>query len=274
VPPGLQRSELRTSDGVRLSLLGGAPRRAGPALAERAVPTLVFVPGWCMPAWLWTAQLEALAPRWPVLALDPRGQGDSQIAAPGTTLDRRADDLHELIATLAGPVVLVGWSLGGIEALHYIHRHGSTRLQGLVLVDSSVGEPPAPPPSDFAAALRRDRRAAMERFVQAIFARPRPAEEQARLLEAALRLPLETSLALLDSGLPRTHWRAIVHALACPLAYCITPQYHEQSRRLLAARPATQVEVFEQAGHALFVDEAARFNRFLAGWVDALTASG
>ena len=32
-------------------------------------------------------------------------------------------------------------------------------------------------------------------------------------------------------------------------------------------RPATQIEVFETAGHALFVDEPERFNALLSGFL-------
>lgn len=38
-------------------------------------PTLVFVPGWTMPAWIWKPQLEHFSTDHRVVALDPRGQG-------------------------------------------------------------------------------------------------------------------------------------------------------------------------------------------------------
>ena len=44
------------------------------------------------------------------------------------------------------PVLLVGWSLGVLDALAYVHTHGDAALAGLVLVDNSVGEEPAPVP--------------------------------------------------------------------------------------------------------------------------------
>lgn len=254
-----------TSDGVRLNVLERMPAAGIPSATA---PTIVLLPGWCMPATIWHAQLDALGSRWRTLAMDPRGQGDSAIPAGGYTADRRADDLHDVLQDCER-VVLVAWSLGVLEALQYVQRHGSGRLQALALVDNSIGEPPAPHGSDFLARLRRERRATVEKFVRSMFAHPLPDGQVEALREAALRMPLEASIALLSYPLPREHWRDIVHGFDRPLAYVVTPRFREQSRHLLAARPQSRVEVFENAGHALFVDEADRFNDFLAGWIPA-----
>ncbi len=259
---------VQTSDGVRLNVLESRPAAAQlPAAA--AAPCIALLPGWCMPATIWNAQLGGLGARWNVLAIDPRGQGASQIPASGYTADRRADDLHDVLAGRER-VVLVAWSLGVLEALQYVHRHGSDRLLALMLVDNSIGEPPAPQGSDFVQRLRRDRSTTVEDFVRSMFARPLPAAQLLRLRDAALRMPLESSIALLSYPLPREHWRAIVHRFDRPLAYVITPRFREQSRHLLEARPDARVEIFESAGHALFVDEAQRFNTVLSDWVAAL----
>src|SRR3954468_19193613 len=103
-----------TSDGVRLSVL-----EAKGSVKKR--PVMVLVPGWTMPATLWRQQLEALALRYTMVALDPRGQGKSDVPAGGYNIDRRADDIGEFIARY-GSVILVAWSLAAIEALQCIHR--------------------------------------------------------------------------------------------------------------------------------------------------------
>ena len=90
---GLRRSVV-TSDGVQLSLI---ERRPGAGARDGDAPTLVFLPGWCMPAVVWREQLAGLGGRWPVLAIDPRGQGLSQVAPSGYNVDRRADDLHDAL---------------------------------------------------------------------------------------------------------------------------------------------------------------------------------
>jgi microsomal epoxide hydrolase len=80
------------------------------------------------------------------------------------------------------------------------------------------------------------------------------------------RVPLDASLQMLDWGLKRERLRAAARALRCPLLLAITPQYREQARLHRAARPATQVELFEDAGHALFADAPARFDALIDGF--------
>ena len=261
---GWRKRDVMTSDGVRLNLLEQGPSEANILSAQS--PTVVLLPGWCMPATIWSAQLNALGSRWNTVAIDPRGQGDSAIPAGGYTADRRADDLHDVLQGYER-VVLVAWSLGVLEALQYVQRHGSGRLLGLALVDNSIGEPPAPRGGDFLVRLRRERKVTVDKFVRSMFAQPRPDAQIDALRDAALRMPLEASIALLSYPLPREHWRDIVHGFDRPLAYVITRRFREQSQHLLAARPASRVEVFENAGHALFVDEAQRFNELMIEWV-------
>ncbi len=248
---------MRTSDGVNLSLLS----TQAPDATET---TFFFLPGWGMPASLWSDNLQALAPYAPCIAVDPRGQGESDAPDHGYTIERRTADLRDVLAPLKR-VVLVAWSLGVLEALHYVHLYGHDKLAALVLVDNSVGEPPAPKPSDFLQRLRADRTATMDRFVRGLFATPQPEARIEEVKRSALKTTLEQSIALLSYPLPREHWRRIARAFPKPLSYLITPRFAAQAASLKAARPATQVEVFKEAGHALFVDEAQRFNAALIG---------
>jgi non-heme chloroperoxidase len=271
--PTQRRFPLVTSDRVRLSVL-----EAAPAQPDASQPTIVLVPGWCMPASIWQSQLESLGAQFRTLALDPRGQGDSEVPAGGYDADRRALDLQELLAAQAAAsaaspgAVLVGWSLGVLEALQLVYRFGSEHVAGLVLVDNSVGEPPAPKPSNLLAQLRADRVATTERFVRAMFARPQPPERIEQLKRAALRMPLADAIALLSYPFAREHWRDIARSFDKPLCYCVTSRYLEQARNLQKDRPATQVEWFEGAGHALFVDQPDRFNRVITDFVASLSA--
>jgi microsomal epoxide hydrolase len=213
-----------------------------------------------MPASIWQRQVEELGKEFHVMALDPRGQGLSQVAVSGYTAERRARDIGELLQPLDN-VLLVGWSLGALESLQYVDLFGTQRLAGLVLVDSSVGEEPAPPPGGaFKQRLSTEREKMLEEFVRAIFARSRSDSEIAELIGQAKRMPLQASLALLSYPFERSHWRRIVRAFDKPLLYIVTPQYEAQGRNLRKNRPATEMEVFHDAGHALFADDPARFN--------------
>ena len=260
------RRSLQTSDGVVLSVLESGREHAGSGKL-----TIALVTGWSMPASIWENQLEDLGRSYHTLAIDPRGQGASQVPADGFTAERRASDLKEFLDPLSN-VLLVGWSLGAIESLQYIHRDGAGRLAGLVLVDSSVGEEPAPPPGGtFLQALRDDRDKTLDGFVRAIFKSARSDAEVAAMVDGAKRMSLDQSIALLSYPFPRTHWKEIAHAFTKPLLYVVTPQYAEQAANLQKNRPGTEVEVFNDAGHTLFVDDPERFNARLRRFAESLS---
>lgn len=248
-------AEFRASDGTRLHYA-----------ASGAGETIVLVPGWTMPASIWAPQIEYLSSRYRVIAFDPRAQGESAVAKGGYTMERRARDIGELIDHLGVPrVVLAGWSLGVLESLAYVRAQGDARVAALVLVDNSVGEdpPPAARGGNFFERLRRDRVKTVADFVREMF---RSTQSQAyldALTAEALKTPLAASIDLLTIRQPREYWREAVYGTAKPVLYAVTPRYRGQAENLQRKRPATRTEVFENAGHALFVDEPQRFNALL-----------
>ncbi len=77
----------------------------------------------------------ALEPDWRVIALDQRGHGDSDHAKTYTR-DNYLRDLEGLLAHLAlkEPAVLLGNSLGGVNAYQFAARHPD-RVRALVIED-------------------------------------------------------------------------------------------------------------------------------------------
>jgi len=262
----ITRGTFQTSDGVTLSYLEAGVEYAG---SEKL--TLAFIPGWSMPASLWRQQLENFGRSYHAVVLDSRGQGESDVPTFGYTAERRARDIHEFLAPVSR-VLLVGWSLGALESLECVRLFGTENLAGLVLVDSSVGEEPAPAPEGaFLESLRKDRDKTLRDFSRAIFKTKRTDAEIDDLVRSAKRIALEDSVALLSYPFPRTHWREIARSFNKPLLYVVTPQFEEQARNLKKNRPATRIEVFTNAGHALFVDEPERFNRVIEAFAKSLS---
>lgn len=251
-----------TSDGVRLHVIeAGDPNHK----------TIVFIPGWTMPAWIFQPQIDAFAARYHVLALDPRGQGDSEIADFGYDYERRGEDIAELIAANGNnPVILVGWSLGVLDSLAYIARHGDNQVAGLVLIDNSIGEDPPPvasprSPGPRGPRLARDEQ--MRRFVRGMFTINPGEAYLARLTETALRTPPEAAAALGNYAVPRTFWKKAVYSVQKPILYIVRQRFAGQAANLAAKDPFAETVLFQTAGHALFVDDAARFDALLADFI-------
>ncbi len=263
--PGAARAADRfftTSDGVRLHYI-----EAGPGFA----PTLVFVPGWTMPAWIFQRQIAFFSRDYHVVALDPRGQGDSDVPPTGYEPFRRGADIADLIAALGGrQVVLVGWSLGVLDSLAYVHQMGDAKLLSLVLIDNSVGEDPPPAAGPRVPARRQpraNREEAMARFVRGMFHRPQDEAYLEQLTDTALRTPPDAAAALLSYPVPRTFWREGVYMVHKPILYIVTPRLAGQAENLQVRHPGVQSDVYADAGHALFIDDGDRFNAEMLGFL-------
>jgi len=257
-----------TSDSVRLHYLSGG---------SGAGPTIIFVPGWTMPADIWEPQLRYFVRSARVVALDPRSQGNSQRTPDGNYTDRRAQDIHELIAHIkASRVVLVGWSMGVPEALEVVNQYGTQDIAGLVLVDNFVYIPPTSPVATFMDTLLfhvlRDRQVFTASFVRGMYRTPQDSAYIARITRASLSTPTATAYTLLASTLgtaPRD-WRPALDKVDRPLLFVGGAWMKETADTVRNHVKAAQVEIFENAGHALFVDEADHFNRVLEGFLQRL----
>ena len=243
-----------TSDAVRLHYT-----ETGPSFA----PTLVFVPGWTMPGWIFQRQIAFFSRDYHVVTLDPRGQGESEIPATGYEPFRRGADIADLLRALGGRhVVLVGWSLGVLDSLAYVHEAGDRQLQAMVLIDNSVGEDPAPSPGPRVArrAAPASREQAMARFVRSMFHQPQSEDYLEQLTQTALRTPPDASAALLNYPVPRSFWRDAIYTVRKPILYIVTPRLAGQAENLQARHPGVQADIYDDAGHALFIDDGDRFN--------------
>ena len=223
-----------TSDGVRLHYLEAGPRPGH---------TIVFVPGWTMPAWIWAPQIQAFAQRYHVVAFDPRGQGDSD-APPSGYEPRPPRPGHRRTDRQPGRPcrsLLVGWSLGVLDTLAYVHRHGDQKVAGLVLVDNSVGEEPPPPPRPpHRPGPVLPHAIAMHRFVHGMFHRPqsdelsRPAD-RGHPAHARIRQPRAAGLSRAAHLLAR---RGVFHQPSRCSTWCAPAGCRSRRRTLRATGPA------------------------------------
>jgi non-heme chloroperoxidase len=255
----------KTSDGVKLHYLeagSGSP--------------IVFEPGWTMPGWIWDAQIKHFAEHYHVVALDPRSQGDSEKTIDGNSCERRAQDIKELIEHLKlDPVVLVGWSLGVPELLTYAEQFGGSHVRGYVLVDGFAWEKLDP---QFVTGMmgmykqvQTNRREFTEKFVRSMYKKPQPEEYIQRVVAASLKMPGDSAVAASVSSISRPGWRPALAKVDRPvLVICQAALKTMAADPVVSAIPSARVEAFEDAGHALFVDAAERFNDVLEDFIHHL----
>nr|WP_068276345.1 alpha/beta hydrolase [Aldersonia kunmingensis] len=127
-------------DGVPIAV-----REYGPAGAQL---TVVFLHGHCLHAESWVYLCQHLAPQWGedvrIISYDHRGHGSSGLATQDScTLEQLGDDLDAVLRTVApaGPVVLIGHSMGAMAALAYLRLRPEaigTRVVGIGLIATAA----------------------------------------------------------------------------------------------------------------------------------------
>jgi non-heme chloroperoxidase len=192
----------------------------------------------------------------------------SEVTTRSHAPKRRIQDIDEFLkAAQVRDFVLAGWSLGVLESLDFVANYKPKGLRGLILIDNSVGEgkPPAGRRSNFAQTMNDPlkREQYMRTFSQDIYRKPPPPVLAQAVLDSALQAAPDVAIQLLNQPYPRTYWSETLQKQQVPVLYGIRPWLQEQGKALQKkrARDLITVEMFDKAGHALFVDEAESFNQ-------------
>jgi microsomal epoxide hydrolase len=245
------------------------PTKGNIALSpERQFPSILFVPGWTMPAWIWQNQISYFSKDYRVVAMDPRSQGDSSQVPDGLYPAARARDIKAVVTQLhLAPVVIVAWSMAVVETMAYIDQFGTGDFAGFVFVDNDAGgRAPGAADQDFGLlkGLLEDRQNAVNNFVRKLnFKKPQAEEYLQKVTQASLRVPTNTAVTLLV-GYFVADYRSVLPKIDKPSIVCAakTP-YMGTIVEMQKQMQGSQLEVFDGDGHALFVDDADKFNSLL-----------
>lgn len=254
-----------TSDGAELHYL-----EAGTG------PTLVFVPGWTMPADVWDHQVRHFAGTHRVVALDPRGQGRSEKVSYGYHPSRRALDIGELLEHLGGdPAVVVGWSLGVQEVVLNAHEQGTASMRGAVLVDYDMVWENTEGLTGRFIELQVNREEWTRNFIRAIHESPPSEEYLEEMTRASLSTPANASAIMIANLILMgpNDLRPAMESMDRPVLFVFSDQEWaaeaaEEARRYW---PDAQVESIEATDHTLFVDRPDAFNRLLEEFIAGLS---
>ncbi|MDH6137417.1 non-heme chloroperoxidase [Kitasatospora sp. MAA4] len=250
---------------------------------------VIFNASWTLNADMWERQIPYFAARgYRCIALDRRGHGRSERSSTGYDLDTTADDLAALIEHLdLRDAVLVGHSMGGAEAAHYLARHGEDRVSRVAFVSATLPfvmrteDNPAGVPEEILAAglddLRRDRLNWFTRQSQLFFATQlgnvvSPAAIDATIQQSLTASPW-ASVQLMDA-LCRTDFRDGLRRITIPALIIhgvadFSANIDLTARRTAELIPGNVYKEYPTAGHGLFMTHADELNEDLLKFIDA-----
>ncbi len=243
-------------------------------------PPLVLIHGWALHAGVFAPLVQRLADRHRLYLVDLPGHGHSRDAAVPLSLEACVAD----IAARTPPAAWLGWSLGGLFALHAAATRPQVR--GLVMLAATPrfvrGEdwPHAVDPAvflQFGRDLDRDYAGTLERFLALDTLGSEHAREELRTLKQTLYArgepaprALQEGLVLLEDG----DLRESLPSLAIPSLWIsgrrdrlVSPAGMHAATAL--APQARHVEI-AGGGHAPFLGHADRVATEIHGFMESL----
>ncbi|KAA3438720.1 alpha/beta fold hydrolase [Rufibacter hautae] len=249
---------------------------------------VVLIHGWPLSKEMWEYQVDDLVSAGlRVIAYDRRGFGHSAKPWQGYDYDSLTEDLRDILEQLdLRDAVLVGFSMGGGEAVRYLSRYGSERVSKLVLVsavppflaktsensegvDQGVFE-------EIMVSLKEDRIGFLDDFGKKFFGvslmnHPvsAPLLDYYRML-ASVASPRATQQCAL--AFAQTDFRADVQAIRVPTLIIHgdadqTVPINASSDRTAAMIPGSQYLVYEDAPHGLFYTHKEKLNQDLISFI-------
>jgi pimeloyl-ACP methyl ester carboxylesterase len=288
----LEAAQVKALDPIREYDIqgGGGTRLHAREWGNRSGPEILFVHGWSQCDLCWRLQVESqLAATFRMVTFDIRGHGTSEKPlGPGCYADERlwADDLAAVLdqARLEHPVV-VAWSYGGLIVTDYVRAHGDSGIAGIDLVAAAVLL--RPPTFDHLGPGLLENApdaclpdlgtniAAIQRFLRSCTARPLDEELWSTALCSNMVVPPEVRGALIAREINAD---GVLASLSVPVLVTHGSEdaivLRSMSEHTLKHCESAVASWYEGIGHMPFVEDAGRFNRELAAFVDRASARG
>ncbi len=239
--------------------------------------TLVFIPGWTMPAEMWREQIPYFSSRgFRVLALDPRSQGLTTKTEAGNTYQQQAADLHAFLQSLKiEHSYLVGWASGAIALLEYVSSPESLKPEKMVLIDCS---PAALKTDDYPGAMtlqqarklllgfQDDRAKATEQYIRGLFKATQPELLITELKESSLKTPMGAAISLYFDLFTGDRRPDLIR-IAVPNLIMTTSENRAVGEYMQSKIQRSTLEVIEGVGSAMFLDKPQAFNQMLESFL-------
>jgi len=244
-------------------------------------PALVMLHGWAMHGGVFAPLVERLADRFEVHCFDLPGHGGSREAGVPLALDAA---VAAIAADAPARALWLGWSLGGLVALHAAQSRPAA-VRGLVMLAASprfvraddwdAGMDPSVF-RNFASELGRNYRGTLDRFLMLEAQGSDHVREELRLLRAGVFARGEPAEAVLCDGLgllENVDLRAGLHAMTVPSLWLAGRRDRLVSpaamRAAAAEAPGASFHEVAGGGHAPFLTHAEEVADAIAGFARA-----
>jgi pimeloyl-ACP methyl ester carboxylesterase len=238
---------------------------------------LILIPGWTMPAEIWSEQIPYFAARgFRVIALDLRSQGRTSSTDEGNTYHQQAADLHAFLRRLnIEHSYFVGWASGVTVLLEYISSPETLRPEKLVFVDGSPsglkldecpGTVTLQQVRELVLGMQDDRAKAIDQYVRDLFKVSQPESTIEMLKKSSLNTPSGAALSLYMDFLTGDRRSALMH-VSVPTLILSTSGHQAIGEYMRSKIPGADLKVIEEAGSAMFLDKPQTFNQALESFL-------
>jgi pimeloyl-ACP methyl ester carboxylesterase len=242
---------------------------------------ILLLHGVCMSRIFFERNVEVLAERYRVIAVDFRSHGDSPIVEGGHTVAQYARDIHALLDHLqVDDVTAVGWSMGNFILWDYLRQFGQERFASIVVVsqgpsdliqdDWPVGFADVSQLHGFVADIQDDFRTFLVGYVPTMFKDELQPEQLARFVESGATVGANSgALILIDQTLQDYRTRIPTFSTPHLLVWGIDEKTIKLASKdwLVKHLPEVESVVFDNSGHCPMWEEPERFNQLVDDWM-------
>lgn len=273
----LRSGDIDVGEGVRIHYVDSGDRQAK--------TSILFVPGWSMSSAVWHEQMVRFASAARVVSIDPRSQGQSTVTPRSNTPEQRAQDLRQVIRSLAlTSVVLVGWSQGVQDVAAYAAAFAGEAVSGYVLVDAAVSSGAADSVSrpdalkqqlEMMVIYQQHQAEYLHGMMNAIIRSPEGRKRIGEFVEIGLNTPPDLGISMLVMDFIAYDRRPALAKFNRPTLIIAAAGSEElEAQRAMSRQIAgAGFEVIDDAGHAVFLDQPARFQALLAAFIQRTESS-
>jgi pimeloyl-ACP methyl ester carboxylesterase len=248
---------------------------------------VVFSHGFLWSGRMFDAQVAALESRFRCVAYDHRGQGKSEVAESGYSVDELTEDAAALIQALgAAPCHWVGLSMGGFIGMRLAARRPEL-IRSLSLLETSAAAEPLFKVFKYRALMAIARVAGVKPVsgvaMKTMFGRKFLTDPSRSALRAEQRRLLEANsipgmIRTLTGIIERTTIEGELSSIRCPTLVIVGDQdvatVPAKAERIHAGIAGSRLVVVPGAGHTSTVEEPEGVNAALVPFLDRCEAEG